>query len=118
MSIYVQRAMSLAEQQEEILKNFDFIKVHKTMQALDWKWCSSDTEDQVPSIGELVLHLQKLLADASSGLLRLVIQSGITANKNYMIGCGGFTVQANYWAEDQSYTIDAGFEIASWSTRF
>ena len=108
---------TLSEQQQIILKNFDFQKVHKVMQALEWTWFNSDSEDQVPSIGELVLHLQRLLSDASTGLLRSVITSGGTVDKQYMVGCGGFTVTANYWHEDDCYTIDAAFEVASWSTR-
>lgn len=108
---------SLSEQQQTVLKNFDFQKVHKVMQALDWKWAFSETETGVPSIGELVLHLQRLLSDASTGLLRSVISSGGTVNKQYILGCGGFTVSANYWHEDDCYTIDAAFEVASWSTR-
>ena len=109
---------SLLEQQQTVLKNFNFQEVSKAMQALDWKWAFSETETGVPSLGELVLQLQRLLSDASTGLVRSVIASGGTVDKQYMVACGGFTVTVNYWHEDGAYTIDAAFEVTSWSTRY
>ena len=38
-----------------IIKEFDFEKVHECMTVLKWIWATSKTDDKVPSIGHLVL---------------------------------------------------------------
>ena len=67
---------------EDVIKNFDFVQVHKVMQHLDWIWHDSLSEDKVPSVGELVLVAQ--------GLMEKAIECG---TKDTEIACGGFQVQ-------------------------
>ncbi len=38
----------------DILENFDWVKVHKTMEALGWKYWGTDDDLPCPSIGTLV----------------------------------------------------------------
>lgn len=39
-----------------VLREFNFIKVHKTMEALEWKWYNQTyEEDNFPSIGDVVV---------------------------------------------------------------
>jgi len=59
----------------EITKNFDFEKVHRAMQALDWHWARSNG---VPTLVELVLCAQELLC----GVLEMDVDMSI--------GTGGF----------------------------
>ena len=49
---------------KEIFSTFDFEKVRKVMIALKWKWAFSITEDQIPTIGEIVIRAENLLIDA------------------------------------------------------
>ena len=46
---------------ENILDEYDFHRVHKVMEALEWHWCSAD--DGIPSIGELRRQARRLLED-------------------------------------------------------
>lgn len=52
---------------EEIMKNFDFKKVHQIITFLDWKWYI-DGEDRIPSIPELKSQARKMIEDAFDGI--------------------------------------------------
>lgn len=68
---------------DEIIEHFDFEKVHKVMELLNWRWACYEDEnyedcyDTVPSVGALRIQARKLLIDA--------------VDKGYG-GCGGFEV--------------------------
>jgi hypothetical protein len=57
------KEISIDQVIEEVLENFDFIKVHKVMEALDWKWVGGDTQDGVPSVYRLIKKAEELLKD-------------------------------------------------------
>ncbi len=66
------------------------------MVSLNWKWAGSETEDGVPSLGEIIVYAMELLEDAWK-------------RKSY-IGCGGFV------AEYKEGYLFLHFEVASWGT--
>lgn len=45
----------------DIMDRFNFNRVYKTMQALDWRWATSSNPNQQPSIQELKSTAQMLL---------------------------------------------------------
>ena len=47
-----------------ILENFDWIKIHKVMEALEWKYVYTDPELTCPSIGTLVKTAQGMCQKA------------------------------------------------------
>lgn len=63
---------------ENILDEYDFQKVHKAMEALEWHWCTSD--DGLPSVAELRRQARGLLEDVYRH----------TETPYIMMGCGGF----------------------------
>ena len=63
---------------ENILDEYDFHRVQKVMEALNWIWVSS--EGEVPSIGELRRQARSLLEDVYNK----------EASPFYMVGTGGF----------------------------
>ena len=66
---------------DEILDEFDFEKVHRVMQALNWKWQSSP---DVPSIADL--------RRMARSLLKQVVESkGL-----HSVGSGGFTAYMHH----------------------
>jgi len=72
---------------ENIIKNFDFERVHKVMEHLEWFWYTSQTDNKVPSIGELMLNAKDLMERTYAEAVERRINR--TA-----LGCGGF--QASY----------------------
>lgn len=78
---------------DEIIKHFDFEKVHKTMVTLNWTWQDSP---EPPTIGELVLTAQELLTD--------LVEKNHTA-----IGTGGFMAYRNETADER--TIGLRFDV-------
>jgi len=92
-----------------IISCFDFEKVAKVMQFLEWTWYSSTTETKVPSFGELVLKAQYLLEDAKNKLL-------CSEHKDYYTATGGFHVQG-YRCDDGYIVLDLKFVVADWSNR-
>jgi len=63
---------------ENILDEYDFQKVQKAMEALEWHW--STAEDGLPSIAELRRQARGLLEDAYR----------YEDSPSILMGCGGF----------------------------
>jgi len=86
----------------DILRDFDFKKVHDVMHFLDWKWMS--TKNRVPSVDEIRSEAHRLLVDAANektciatGGLRAVYEKGDENDPEPFIGlefivedCEGF----------------------------
>lgn len=58
-----QKEISIDQVIKQVLENFDFDKVHKVMEVLDWKWVGGDTQDGVPSVYRLIKKAEGLLKD-------------------------------------------------------
>jgi hypothetical protein len=70
---------------DEILDEFDFETVHRTMKALDWKW--SGCEVDIPSIGDLRRQARLLLQELFRNKYRCTGTGGLFAyNENGIVG--------------------------------
>jgi len=88
---------------DEIVENFNWDKVYRTMDALGWIWASS--EGETPSIGKLISTATGLLRDAYDG-----------AEKEqyiYLVGTGGFQAVC-YVDGDDMYRLELRFVVTSW----
>ena len=66
---------------KNIMENFDFERVHKTMKKLNWKWFISVEEgERVPTLNEIKETALKMLHDAI---------------EKYSYSTGGFSVKYN-----------------------
>ena len=86
--------MSRQDYVEEILRQFDFKKVHKVMTVLDWTW---GDHERVPTVGEL--------RDCARELLTCCLKQG-----------KGFSCTGGFWAildEDGELTLQ--FVLEEWS---
>jgi len=48
------------EQVEEVIESFDFTRVHRVMESLEWTWANID---RVPTTAELVTEARRLLSE-------------------------------------------------------
>ena len=88
---------------ETILDEFDFHKVQKAMEALDWTWASSAG---VPTIGELRKTARYLLnfcynADATE--------------PTYVTGTGGFEASRDMFVGDAKRYYSLKFVVSEWN---
>ena len=51
---------------KDILKNFDFERVHSIMKMLDWKWAMVKNDNGIPSVDELKAEAKRLLIAAAT----------------------------------------------------
>ena len=51
---------------KDILKNFDFYKVHDVMEHFDWKWVMVKHDNGIPSVDELKAEAKRLLIEAAT----------------------------------------------------
>ncbi len=93
----------LIEQVEDILDEFDFQKVQKAMEALDWNYF--DSVDKVPTIGEL----RKM----ARGLLNHVYSADPSPND--MAGSGGFEATRYMDIGDATKYLALKFVVTEWS---
>jgi hypothetical protein len=68
------------------MDNFDFERVEKVMDCLNWKW--GCIEGQVPDIYEIRRFARQLLADTIIGLCHLI------EDKSFSLCSGGFVAKS------------------------
>jgi len=83
----------------EIVEEFDWLRVYKTMELLDWEW--GDLKEgtyELPSIGRLMIEAHRLLSNAWS-------------TKCCQITSGGF--RSYYYEKDNTLALE--FILSSWT---
>lgn len=83
---------------DEILDQFNFERVHKVMEALNWWWYGE--ENGVPNIAALRKKARELLKDCAD-----------SPRKNYYCSIGGFAAE-----KQEGDTLILEFIIADWRT--
>ena len=67
--VFKEEALSDLERSKiaNVMENFDFYKVHKVMELLQWEWitCGEDGKAAVPSVGHLKAEAKRLLIEAA-----------------------------------------------------
>lgn len=100
--------MTYIAEVEDILDEFDFEKVQKVMEFLEWNWC-----DGVPRIGELRKKARYLLSQVHQNAL--ASEPGDT----HCVATGGFKARAvkDYLPDDGfnfKVYMELTFEVTSW----
>lgn len=93
---------------EEILENFNFEKVKKVMDFLEWTWITSKTETQIPNTYELMRNAERLLKDA--------YQDSLKNKRESNRATGGFRASSFWDEEREEVDLFLSFEIGSWDT--
>lgn len=79
----------------DALEYFDFEKVHKTMQALNWQWHHPGEDgNKVPTIHEIKTRAKTLIQEAA--------ESAVLTKGEYVIGTGGFRAEAKYYPKKEN----------------
>lgn len=91
------------KQIEDLLDEFDFDKVRKVMDCLEWTYF--DSPDKQVSIGELRRQARRLLEVAYNA----------TPSPEYTTACGGFTVDRYMYPGDTQKYITLKFVVTEWS---
>lgn len=79
---------------------YDFERVHKAMEALNWKWSSSNG---VPSVDELKEHAVNLLIGC--------FQQSEKNKEDCIMATGGFEAYSYYYKEDGEIDFELKFVI-------
>lgn len=96
---------------QSVLSHFDFDKVQKAMHALNWKWASSKSSNQIPTTPETVLLAKTYLEMAYDGLAS-------NETDRYSCGSGGFKAVATRY-EDGEIVLELDFAVTAfnWSSQ-
>ena len=87
---------------DDIMDNFDFDRVHDTMEMLGWGWVDRDTGDYaIPEIIELRKRARSLMKEAMN-----------SSQSSYGISTGGFQVDKKT-IEGKTY-LSLSFVLTSW----
>lgn len=80
---------------EEVIENFDFVKVHKVMESLNWTWANNKkSKNKIPSIKRMKKRVRELYEDCKKG-------------KVDCCSSGGYEV--SIWKEDGEEIINVKF---------
>lgn len=95
-----------AEHQElidEIMDNFDFDKVHKAMEALDWEWVKDGYDKDKPMLEQMSVPDVSTIRRQARRHLKEVIEGNL-----YAVGTGGLKAT---WHEG---VLSLEFILAEW----
>ena len=93
--------------EEEILDHFDFNKVHKVMEHLNWTWF--EIGDEVPSVSDIRKKARALLRECADKLL----DNPDDNFPDYAVGTGGLYAKA-YRGIDSIDYFRLYFAVESW----
>lgn len=93
----------LYKEVETILDDFDFYKVQKTMQALNWTWASTGAE--VPDIGDLRRVARQLLNQ---------VYVVLDVQDEFSVATGGFKAEGRMFTRSNKKYLRLDFIISSW----
>ena len=99
---------------DEIMDEFNFATVHKTMVTLDWKWALS--KNYTPSMDELRAEAERLLRDVAD--VRLDMFKDEPWESPIICSTGGFSASA--WCNEDKTKITRlklEFVVSSWTSR-
>ena len=106
---------------KDILKNFDFERVHSIMKMLDWKWAMVKHDDGIPSVDELKAEAKRLLIDAATektqiatGGFRAVYEADGARDDDPYIGLEFIAVECEGFV-DEDYEDDEDKDPAPWT---
>lgn len=92
---------------QDILKNFDFERVHSIMKMLDWKWAMVNHDNGIPSVDELKAEAKRLLIAAATertqvatGGFRAVYEADGTCDDDPYIGLEFIAVECEGFMDD------------------
>lgn len=97
----------------DLMDNFDFVKVHRTMEALNWKW-AGDVGYEIPS----VMALRRAARSQLSTAINLAKTSDITkdiSDMPFTCGSGGFKAIA-FISNDRKKVLhlELNFIVTQW----
>jgi len=95
----------VAKDIEDIVDEFDFETVKKTMDFLDWQWF--DADEGVPRLGELRKKARILLNEAA---VKVLLSNEIVSDHH--IATGGFRASAFKWDGEVKFRL--AFELSEW----
>lgn len=91
---------------QEILDEFDWVRVIKTMKALEWRWVGVDG---FPCLYDLQVKARGLLSEAAKAVLR-----SPKKKYRYMVGTGGFEVVAQKFKDTDKIYLELKFVVTTW----
>lgn len=97
--------MNKQEMIDEIMDWFEFEKVHKVMEDLDWTWVSVGT--RVPTLQDLRSSARRELHLAYDGLEK-------HGGDNYFTGSGGFFASAHK-LQNGKVSLSLKFAVSDWT---
>lgn len=96
---------SFDEQKQEIMDNFDWARVHKTMKLLKWTWATSAQKNRIPSIAEI-----KRVAE--DHLMSLYTSEYFVNEEDCSSSSGGFS------ARKENGYLSLSFVVTDWDTNY
>jgi hypothetical protein len=93
---------------DDIIENFDFSRVEKTMELLDWKYAGYD---ETPKVGKLVLNTLERIREA--------IKGAKIHKSDFFSYSGGLKASATYDVDKQEVdSLNLSFIVTDWDAYF
>ena len=102
----------------EVMRRYDFNKVHRVMQMLDWKWHNSDGTYAVPTLQQLQGNAEKLILHVCKHYISdMMLRSfGPDGYQTRTLSSGGFSATLRLF-DDGDTEVELRFEVESADSR-
>lgn len=104
---------SMQDHIDYIMDNFDFERVEKVMEFLEWKWSPSN---ESPSGYEIKRYARQLLKQVYERAQKMCIARKEENHVETYIKCGGFKATHHWWVEDDVEKLELEFIVSDWDT--
>ena len=102
--------MTKQELIDEIMNNFNFEKVHKTMTLLDWKWYQPDFKSEVPNLEKIkvlaISHLKGALSNPKVRGVSISYGGGFQADYDHKEGILSLKFVVDSWEADKDDELE------------
>lgn len=102
---------TLQQHIDEVMDYFDFDKVHRVMESLNWRWSSLEDEMRIPTKPEMRKHVREFME-------KLYEKNINKSEVNTYTGSGGFMVYYRKNVDEKGAWdhFDVTFQLESWYT--
>ena len=99
---------------KDIVHNFNFDRVNKVMELLDWKWYTTECPNgKIPSVPDMISiclqYLKRGISETKDHYLN-------TGEKDYSISTGGFEYYFELNEEDKIDYVSMKFVLTEWES--
>jgi len=105
---------NLDQEIDGFIENFDYARVHRVMECLEWNWAHADCGYGVPSIDYMKQANRRWLRQAAEAAQAKLAETKKKKARSRW-GTGGFEYEAVVYRDEPKVYLSMTFSVADWN---